>query len=97
MILRGEMMLFMVLERFRTPGAVEVYRRARNQGRMLPDGVSYVSSWVDVDFTQCFQLMEAESAKALDPWIARWHDLVEFEVIPVRTSADASSTIASRL
>jgi hypothetical protein len=90
-------MLFMVVERFRTPGAVEVYRRARDKGRMLPDGVRYVSSWVDLDFTRCFQLMEAESADALEPWIAKWKDLVDFDLIPVRTSADASAAIASRL
>lgn len=87
----------MVLERFRTPGAVEVYRRARDRGRMLPDGVRYVSSWVDLDFTRCFQLMEAPDEAALDPWIAQWSDLVEFQVIPVRTSADASEAIRSRL
>jgi hypothetical protein len=90
-------MLFMVVERFRTPGAVEVYRRARERGRMLPDGVRYVSSWVDLDFARCFQLMEADDAGALDPWIAQWRDLVEFEVIPVRTSADASAAIAPLL
>ena len=90
-------MLFMVVERFRTPGAVDVYRRARDQGRMLPDGVRYVSSWVDLDFTCCFQLMEAEAASALDPWIERWRDLVDFEVIPVRTSADAGAAIAPKL
>lgn len=91
------MALFMVLERFRTPGAVEVYRRARDRGRMLPDGVRYVSSWVDLDFTRCFQLMEAPDEAALDPWIAQWSDLVEFQVIPVRTSADASEAIRPRL
>jgi hypothetical protein len=90
-------MLFMVVERFRTPGAVEVYRRARERGRMLPDGVRYVSSWVDLDFARCFQLMEADDAGALDPWIAQWRDLVEFEVIAVRTSADASAAIAPLL
>jgi hypothetical protein len=90
-------MLFMVVERFLTPGAVEVYRRARDKGRMMPDGVRYVSSWVDLDFTRCFQLMEAESAEALEPWIAKWKDLVDFDVIPVRTSAEAAEAIASRL
>lgn len=90
-------MLFMVIERFRTPGAVEVYRRARDKGRMMPDGVRYLSSWVDLEFTRCFQLMEAESAEVLDPWIALWKDLVEFEVISVRTSAEASKAIAPRL
>jgi hypothetical protein len=64
---------------------------------MMPDGVRYVSSWVDLDFTRCFQLMEAESAEALEPWIAKWKDLVDFDVIPVRTSAEAAEAIASRL
>jgi hypothetical protein len=90
-------MLFMVVERFRTPGAVEVYRRARDKGRMMPDGVRYVSSWVDLEFTRCFQLMEADDAAALDPWISKWKDLVDFEVIPVRTSADAGAAVAPRL
>jgi hypothetical protein len=90
-------MLFMVVERFRTPGAVEVYRRARDKGRMLPDGVRYVSSWVDLEFTRCFQLMEAENAEALEPWISKWRDLVDFEVVPVRTSAAASEAITPEL
>jgi hypothetical protein len=90
-------MLFMVVERFRTPGARDVYRRARDQGRMMPDDIRYVSSWVDLDFTICFQLMEAESAAALDPWIARWADLVTFDVVAVRTSAEASAAIAAAL
>jgi hypothetical protein len=91
------MPLFMVLERFRTPGAVDVYRRARDKGRMLPDGVTYVASWVDLEFTQCYQLMEAPSEKALAPWIAKWSDLTEFEVIPVRTSAEAADLIKPKL
>jgi hypothetical protein len=90
-------MLFMVVERFRTPGAVDVYRRARDKGRMMPDGVRYVSSWVDFDFRRCFQVMEAESAAALDPWLAAWKDLVDFEVVPVRTSAEASEAIKPKL
>lgn len=90
-------MLFMVVERFRTPGARDVYGRARDQGRMLPEGVRYVASWVDFEFTRCFQLMEAESAQALDPWIAKWTDLVDCEVVPVRTSAEASEAIKPML
>ena len=90
-------MLFMVVERFRTPGALDVYRRARAQGRMIPDDVQYVASWVDLDFATCWQLMEAERPEALDPWLHAWRDLVDFDVIPVRTSAEAFEVIKPRL
>ena len=90
-------MLYMVIERFKTPGAIEVYRRARDQGRMLPDGLEYVSSWVDLDFTTCFQLMQTEDERLFEPWISRWQDLVEFEIIPVQSSAEAMAAIAPRL
>jgi hypothetical protein len=89
-------MLFMVIERFKEPGAVAVYRRARDQGRLLPDGLHYVASWVDVDFTRCFQLMQTDDASLFEAWTRQWHDLVEFEIIPVRTSAEAAALIAGR-
>ena len=90
-------MLYMVIERFKTPGAIEVYRRAREQGRMLPDGLEYVSSWVDLDFTSCFQLMQTEDEMLFEQWVSRWQDLVEFEIIPVQNSAEAMAAIAPRL
>jgi hypothetical protein len=90
-------MLFMVIERFRPGRAVEVYRRFREHGRMAPAGVQYVSSWVDLDFHRCFQLMEAESEAALRDWTTHWDDLVDFEIVPVRTSADAAAAIAPEL
>ena len=90
-------MLYMVIERFKIPGAIEVYRRAREQGRMLPDGLEYISSWVDLDFTSCFQLMQTEDEKLFEQWVNRWQDLVEFEIIPVRSSAEAMAAIAPRL
>jgi uncharacterized protein DUF3303 len=80
-------MLFMVIERFR-PGKVEaIGERFRRDGRMLPEGVVYHSSWVDAASSRCYQIMEAPSAKLLDEWTSRWADLVDFEVIPVVTSA----------
>jgi hypothetical protein len=81
-------MLYMVIERF-NGDSVAVYERARDRGRMLPDGLKYVSSWVTADFARCFQLMETDDASLFDEWIMHWNDLVDFEVLPVRTSEEA--------
>ncbi len=89
-------MLFMVVERFRPGKAPEVYQRFRDRGRMAPDTVRYVASWVDLAFERCFQVMEAEDEALVHEWIANWHDLIDFEVIPVRTSADAAAVMAAR-
>ena len=90
-------MLFMVIERYGPGKAVEVYRRFRDRGRMAPDGVRYIASWVDLDFRRCFQVMEADSAATLKTWTDHWADLVEFEVVPVRTSEEAARAIAPEL
>lgn len=90
-------MLFMVIETFRDGQAPEVYRRFRERGRMAPDSVRYVSSWVDHDFHRCFQVMEAPDESALSEWTRNWGDLVEFEIVPVRTSAEAAEAMAPRL
>jgi hypothetical protein len=74
-------MLFMVIEHFKDVPAIA--ERFRREGRMLPEGVTYHASWVEPDGARCFQLMEADRADMLDPWIARWADLARFEVIPV--------------
>ena len=88
-------MLFMVIERFR-PGRVDdVYRRFREHGRLAPAGLEYVASWVDLEFSRCFQVMATADRALLDEWIAPWADLVEFEVIPVRESADAAALRAA--
>ena len=79
-------MLLMVVERFKQ-GAGPVGERFRELGRMMPDGVTYVASWLEPSGERCFQLMEAESPEALQPWIDRWSDLMELEVSPVLTSA----------
>ena len=86
-------MLFMVIEHYRPGRADEIYRRFRERGRMAPQGVGYVSSWVDLDFRRCFQVMEATSERDLEAWTAKWQDLIEFEIIPVRTSAQAAAAI----
>jgi hypothetical protein len=90
-------MIFMVIENFRPGKAPEVYRRFRNRGRMATEGVRYVSSWVDLGFRRCFQVMEADSEALLREWTANWEDLIDFEIVPVRTSAEAALVIAPEL
>jgi hypothetical protein len=90
-------MLFMIVERFRNGDPVPVYRRFRDHGRMAPDGVAYVGSWVTQDLSRCFQIMDAPDRARLDEWIAKWADVADFEVIAVMTSADAQAALAPRL
>jgi hypothetical protein len=81
-------MLFMVIERFK-PGAVgPLGKRFKQRGRMLPEGVLYHASWIDSTGTRCYQLMEAPHVDLLNVWTRAWDDLVEFEIVPVVTSAD---------
>jgi uncharacterized protein DUF3303 len=81
-------MLFMVIETFKGGNSKAVGERFATNGRMLPDGVAYHASWVDPTGNRCFQIMEASNRESLDAWITRWNDLVDFQVIPVLTSAD---------
>ena len=90
-------MLYMVVEHFRNGDPVPIYRRFREQGRLAPAGLEYVSSWVDEKFERCFQLMETDDRSLLDEWISKWADLVSFEVYPVITSKDAADKMASQL
>jgi hypothetical protein len=90
-------MLFMVIEHFRAGQAPAVYRRFRDQGRMAPPNLRYVSSWVDLGFQRCFQVMEADQEQDLKAWTSNWDDLVDFEIVAVRTSADAAAAIAPQL
>jgi Domain of unknown function (DUF3303) len=90
-------MLFMVIERFRPGQAPAVYRRFRDQGRMAPEGVRYISSWVDLDYHRCFQVMDADDEGLLQQWAANWSDLIDFDLIPVRTSQEAAAAIAPDL
>jgi hypothetical protein len=84
----------MVVEHFRNGDAVPVYRRFKDHGRMAPDGLTYVSSWVDETLTMCYQLMETTDRSLLDEWMRNWKDLVEFEVHPVVTSQEAAQRVA---
>jgi Protein of unknown function (DUF3303) len=89
-------MLYMVIEYFNAGAAPEIYRRAREKGRQLPAGLEYVDSWVDLDYVRCFQLMRTNDRSLFDAWIAAWEDLAHFEIVPVRTSAEAARHIADR-
>ena len=82
-------MLFMVIERFKNRDAKAVYQRFRERGRMQPEGLRYVDSWVEPNFDRCFQLMECEDPSLFREWTAQWEDLMEFEIIPVITSKEA--------
>ena len=90
-------MLFMVIERFKNGDAVAVYRRYREQGRMMPEGLNYVESWVEPGFDRCFQLMECNDTGLLKQWTSCWQDLVEFEIVPVITSNEATAAITPLL
>jgi hypothetical protein len=87
----------MVTERFKNSDPVPVYRRFRDHGRLAPEGLSYISSWVDTKLALCYQLMETDDPRLLDEWIARWSDIVDFEVYPVISSSEAAERIAPLL
>jgi hypothetical protein len=90
-------MLFMLIENYRNGDPVPVYRRFRDRGRQAPTGLEYRGSWVTPDLKRCYQLMECDDRRLLDEWIARWDDIVDFEVIEVLTSAEAAAAVAPRL
>ena len=91
------MALYMVVENFRNGDALPVYRRFRDHGRLAPEGLSYISSWVTESLDRCYQVMETENRALLDQWIANWNDVVDFEVHPVIISKEAAEEIAPRL
>jgi len=92
-----KMTTYMVVEHFRNKDAAPVYRRFRDSGRMAPEGLLYVSSWIDEKLERCYQLMETDDRRLLDEWMANWNDLVDFEVHPVITSKQAMEKIGPLL
>jgi hypothetical protein len=89
-------MLFMIIERFKNRDAAAVYRRFRERGRMLPDGLRYVESWTEANFERCFQLMECDDLHLFRQWAAEWEDLVEFEIVPIVSSEEAAAAMTRR-
>jgi Protein of unknown function (DUF3303) len=90
-------MLFMVIERFKNRDARAVYRRFQEKGRMTPEGLKYVGSWIEANFDRCFQLMECDDPRLLQQWVVRWQELIEFEFVPVVSSKETGETIAPLL
>ena len=90
-------MLYIIIETFKDGDPVPVYRRFRDHGRLAPEGLTYVSSWVTSDLTKCYQLMECDDPRLLEQWMARWRDLGTFEAVEVITSAQAVKLVAPRL
>ena len=87
----------MIVEHFKNGDPVPIYRRFQEHGRMQPDGLAYVSSWIDDKLERCYQLMETHDRALIDQWMANWSDLVDFEVFPVITSKEAVAKIAPHL
>jgi hypothetical protein len=90
-------MLYMVVERFRNRDAAAVYRRVRERGRVMPDGLEYVGSWVETNYDRCFQLMRCDDPVLFDEWTKHWRDLVEFDIVPVVESKEARDRMAREL
>jgi len=88
-------MLYMIVEHFKDAPAI--YQRLREKGRLMPEGLEYISSWIDVDLKICWQLMRAEDKSLFKTWTDNWKDLMDFEVVPVRTSAEARELIEKQL
>lgn len=79
----------MVIERYKNRDAKAVYARFRGHGRMMPEGLKYVGSWTETNFDRCFQVMETDNPALFEQWTGHWRDLIDFEILPVMTSAEA--------
>ena len=87
-------MLYMVIENFHDGAAPEIYRRFQEKGRMMPEGLKYISSWISHDFRTCWQVMETDNPALFKQWTNCWDDLITFEIVPVHTSAELQATMA---
>jgi Protein of unknown function (DUF3303) len=94
---QGDKMLFMVIERFKNRDAKAVYRRFQKKGRMMPEGLKYVDSWVEPNFDRCFQLMECDDLCLFQEWLLQWQDLGEFEIVPVVPSKQTAEVVTKML
>ncbi|MEJ0047537.1 MAG: DUF3303 family protein [Rhodospirillales bacterium] len=88
-------MLFMIIERFKDGDMLPIYKRVRDEGRVLPDGLKYVDSWIEPNFGRCFQLMECDDPRLLQEWVLHWRGFgISFEIVPVVSSKDTRELVA---
>jgi hypothetical protein len=87
----------MVIESFRNQDAKPIYRRLRDKGRQMPEGLSFVGSWVTADLGRCFQLMECGDITLLQRWVAQWSDLMACEIVPVVAGKDTAAALADQI
>jgi hypothetical protein len=85
-------MKYLVVETFAPGCKALVYERFDQKGRMLPDGLRYIDSWLEKDGDRCFQLMETEAPGLFEKWIHQWNDLVSFEIIELDEGPSRTST-----
>jgi hypothetical protein len=90
-------MLFMVVEDFRNRDRKAIYRRFRDKGRMAPEGLQFVNSWMSADMSRCFQLMETDDVTLFQKWVAEWCDIGEFEIVPVVTGKETAEALREQL
>ena len=91
------LMQFMIVEQFRNADPLPIYRRFRDHGRLAPEGLRYIASWVDEALERCFQIMETDDRRLLDQWIENWSDIADFQVFPIMSSKEAADKVAPRL
>jgi hypothetical protein len=90
--------LFMIIERFRDDDMLPIYKRIRDHGRMMPEGLKYIDSWVETNFSRCFQLMECDNLRVLQEWVLNWRGSgATFEIVPVLTSKETREVVAPHL
>jgi hypothetical protein len=95
---RRRVVLFMIIEHFRDSDMVPVYKRVRDAGRALPDGLHYVDSWVEPNFSRCFQLMECDDLRLIQQWVLQWRGFgVTMEIVPVVPSKETREVVAPYL
>jgi hypothetical protein len=96
--LQDDRMLFMVIERFQDRDMVPIYQRLRDEGRMFPEGLKYIDSWVEPNFSRCFQLMECDDLRLFQEWILKWRGSgVTFEIVLVVSSKETQKIVGEML